>query len=701
MIHMGSHSSIPNDDQGDELISPRFLNFYESLAAGGFGLVSIGGAIVKLTDDGTEGYCLLEKKFKFEALQILADVIHRHGAAAFWQLILGYPTRAYSEADQTSFASSTLTQEDLDGLIPFYNPTIEITKEQIDIITSTFAKTAKLLQDAGFDGVELNAGHNHGLNTFLSPAWNKRTDEYGGSPENRARIMCEIIQKIKASCGKDFAVVCNFSGGEFNLDGGISVADAVATAKCVESAGADAIHSRFEVYHEAIPRYGIPRTSHETPDVDLYPEYIDQDLIYYGIDNSYGKGIFAWSGAAAEIKKNVGIPVSVSGRTDAFIGEELIKQGKLDFISICRRATADLDYCNKITSGDYDDIRPCIGCYTCADLTLHVVNARCMVNPSLLESKEYAIIPKAPTKKRVLVIGSGAAGLEAARVAALRGHTVILAEKDPALGGTLPLAALIKDFHDDFLGFSKWQVRQVEKLGVDIRLNTKVDRSFVEKEKPDVIIVAVGSSENLPNISGMDKKNVVTGEMLHKQLKTATKFFNVESLGKLSKLFIPLGKKVVLIGGGIHGLQTARFLMKRGRKVVIVEEGDELGVGMLDTNIKPNMIRWLIKENVEIHVGVKCKEITDEGLIIIDAEGNELLIEADNVVTALPMLPNLSLYEEVKDLAPEVYAIGDCNPLVIDKPYPPAKIEPVATKLAWPKFTFNAIQEAYRIVREI
>ena len=701
LIHMGSHGSLSQKGKGDAPVSSRWLCFYEGLAAGGFSLVSCGGGIVKLDDSGEKGFSTVISAWPFEGLQILADTIKKHDSRAFWQLLLGYPNRLVDPADMPSWAASALSEEELVDLIPYYRPTTELSIEQINVITDTFADSAVRLREAGFEGVEINAGHDHGLNTFLSPAWNKRTDEYGGSPENRARILCEIIRKTKERCGSDFPVVANFSGAEFGTPNGRRPAESAIIAKCAEAAGADLIHSRFEMYMPAVPELGIPRTGDSSPDVDLYPIWVGKDLSEYGIDNSYGNGKFAWVGAAAEIKKAVNIPVSVSGRTDAFIGNELIKEGKLDFISICRRAHADPDYCKKVIEGRYEDIRPCVGCNTCQDMSDHSSGPWCMVNPGASEDQEYNTILPAETKKRVLVIGSGAAGLEAARVAALRGHEVIIAERESALGGTLPLAGMMKDFHDDFLGFSKWQVRQVEKLGCDIRTKTNVDRAYVEKVAPDAIIVAVGGKEPECNIPGIDNKIVVTGEKLHDMLRTATKFFNVEKLSHLSKLYLPLGKKVVLIGGAMQGLQTARFLMLRGREVVIVEESNEFGKGMLDTGPKPNMLRWLTQQHVEMYKNVTCKEITNKGVVIVDADGNEKLIEANNVVTTLPMLPNLSLYEEVKDLAPEVYAIGDCNPLVFDEPYPSSKIEPVQTETMWPSFTVTAVREAYRIARGI
>ena len=595
MIHMGSHGCIPRDDENDLPISPRWVDFYDDLSAGGFGLVSLAGGIIKLNPEGTEGTSTIRSNFKPEGLRILADTIKKNGAAAFWQLLCGYPTRQLDQSNIPSRAASTLSQKELENLIPYYNPTIELTKEQIELLTDEFALTASILQEAGFDGVEINAGHDHGLNTFLSPAWNFRKDEYGGSPENRARIVCEINKKIKDRCGKHFVIINNVAGAELQVNGGRRVEDTVELCKYFEAAGADAIHCRYEVYHEAVPELGIPRTAHESPDVDLYPALIDKDLSDWGINNEFGNGIMGWSGAAAAIKEAVSIPVSVSGRTDAFSGEKLIREGKLDMISICRRANADRDYCKKIIEHRYDDIRPCVGCNTCYDMSAHSSNIWCMVNGVGVEGHEYSIEP-ASKKKKILIIGSGASGLECARVSALRGHDVTIAEKDNALGGSLPLAGMISDFHYDFLGFSQWQVRQVEKLGCRVLLNTVADDTLVKRIKPDVIFVCVGGAENTPDIPGIDSKIVVSGEELHSMLKKAMKFFKVESLGKLSKLYIPLGKKIVLIGGGIHGLQTAHFLMKRGREVIIIESSNEFGAGMIDCGPKPNMIRWLVQE---------------------------------------------------------------------------------------------------------
>ena len=701
LIHMGSQGNIPRKDIDENGVPQRLFDFYEALAAGGFSLVSVGGGIINFESDAVHCTSVLRTGWTPELLALLAERIHKHGAYACWQLMLNSMARRADKPGTPSLASSTLTQEDMDGLLPFYCPTTEMTHEQIDEVVRTFADVAAMLKDCGYDAIEINAGHVHGLNTFLSSAWNRRTDEYGGSPANRARIVCEIDRAIKERCGEDFPVINNLSGAEFMLDGGQTVADAVEIAKALEAAGCDALHCRYEMYHAAVPELELVRTAHEAPDIDLYPGYLEGDYSEFGINNSFGKGIAGWSGAAAAIKQAVNIPVSVAGRTDAWSGEQLIREGKVDFINICRRAIADHDYVNKALEGRFDDIRPCVGCFTCYDTSTRGVNSWCMVNGGVLEGKNYATVFPAEVKKRVLVIGSGAAGLESARVAALRGHDVILAEREPKLGGTLPLAGLINDFHEDFLAFSRWQVREVKKLGVDIRVKTEVDKAFVETIKPDVIIVAVGGAEDVPDIPGIGKSIVMTGEELHKQLKVATKYLDVQKIGMLSKLYLPLGKKVVLIGGAAQGLQTARFLMKRGREVVIVEEGPDFGAGMLDCGPKPNLLRWLFENKVEMYKSAHCKEITDQGLVIVTEEDEEKLIEADNVVTTLPFKNNLALYEQLKDLAPEVYAIGDCNPLIVTDPIPPMKLQPVYSKEEWPRFTVTAVREAWRIVREI
>lgn len=700
LVRMGAQGWEINVDFDGKNLSPRIVDYYEALAAGGSGLVTVAGGHIGLDEPSDPNVFTLGSDIHFSCIKHLADVIHKHDAVAFWQLMSPGPTIDMGQGEDVSLASSTLSKDDLEGLVNFYIPPTAVTIDQINQLVAKYADVAERLQRAGFDGVEVNSAHVHFLNTFVSKAWNRRTDEYGGDAEGRSRIVCDIVRAIKERCGKDFAIVNLISGAEYNIENATTVEDSIEVAKCLEKAGSDCIHVRYEFYHDEVPGVTI-RTAHEVPDIDLAPGSFDEDLSAYGIDTSHGKGVAAWSGAAAQIKKNIAIPVMLVGRMDAFVAEKLIEQGKIDFANICRRNIADHDYVNKIIAGAYDDIRPCVGCYTCYDMAERGMTPWCMVNGAFLGGAEYAKLEPAEQKKKVVVVGSGASGLEAARVCALRGHDVTIIEKDGKLGGSLPLAAMIKGFKEDFLKFSQWQVRQVEKLGVKKMLGTVADKALIESLSPDAVIVAVGGAENTPDIPGIGGGKVLTGETLHEMLRFFNKFFSMEMLGKLSKIWLPIGKRVVLLGGGIHGVQTAEFLVRRGRKVIIVEESDEFGSGMIDCGPKPQLIAWLRDQGVEFHSGVRCKQIVKDGVIVVDAEGGEKLIAANNVLTTLPLFNNLALCEELKAVVPEVYAVGDCNPLVMEEPYPPLVSQPMETKSVWPQFTATAVREAYRVAKTI
>jgi 2,4-dienoyl-CoA reductase (NADPH2) len=697
---MGANPWPGNVDPPDFRIPQRLIEYYGQLASGGAGLVTIAGGLVELENPQEYQNFRIDGDDCIPNMKAVADAIHAGGCPALFQIMSPYPAFDPNRAGALSLAASGLTQDEMNGLVPFLAAPREMTKEEIKTLVGRYVETCIRLKKAGFDGIELNSGHVHFHNTFLSPAWNRRTDEYGGDAEGRTRMLREIIQAVKTELGKDFVIVNLITGCEYNLKNGITVSDAMEHAKWLESAGSDAIHVRNEVYHDA--REGITvRTAHEVPDIDLYPALIDKDLSAYGIDTSFGKGIAAWSLAAGKVKEAVSIPVICSGRMDAHVADKLISAGMLDFVNHCRRSIADHEYAKKFMEGREEDVRPCTGCFTCYETSERALISWCMVNPSNLGGSEYATVPSAETKKKVLIIGSGAAGLESARVAAMRGHDVTIVEKGSMLGGTLPLAAFIKDFEEDFLGFSQWQVRQIEKLGVKVQLKTTADAAFVQKFAPDVVVVAIGGAEDTPDVPGMNNKIVITGGVLHDQMRTATKFLNTTTLGKLSKMFLPLGKRIVIMGGSLHGVQTARFLVARDREVVIVETSSEIGSGLYDCGPKPQMLKWLLDQGAGFIANASFKEVTNKGLVIINRDGNEELIEADNVITALPMLDNLTLFDELRPLVPEIYAIGDCNRLVIDVPLPPLIVQPVDTKSVWPSYTSTAIREAYRIMREV
>jgi NADPH-dependent 2,4-dienoyl-CoA reductase/sulfur reductase-like enzyme len=256
--------------------------------------------------------------------------------------------------------------------------------------------------------------------------------------------------------------------------------------------------------------------------------------------------------------------------------------------------------------------------------------------------------------------------MEAARVSAMRGHEVILYEKGHKLGGLLPLASLVKGHEGEYLmEFVRYLQRQVTKMGIDIRTGKEFDLSLIEELKPDAVIVAMGGIPTVPEIPGINRRNVVSVPKLHRMLKFYLRFLSPELLGKLTKIWMPIGKNVVIIGGGLQGCELAEFLVKRGRKVTIVEAAEKLGEGVPERKQHP-LFRWLQKKGVTMLAGVKYEEITENGLTIVTKEGERRTIEGDTIIPAVPLLTNTGLLETLKGKVAEVYIIGDCvEPKVI------------------------------------
>ena len=648
--------------ENDLHMQPEVLAFYEGIARGGVGLLIVESPTIDYPRGvrWPERYRIDEDKY-IPGLRELVGIIHKHGCPTFmqmnhdgpWQVKLPFVPRPMYEGAPIGASPVHFESEgDFHAETPH-----ALTVEEIQEIVDKFASAAVRAQKAGFDGVDINAASSHLLHNFFSPFWNKRTDAYGGSVENRARFAMEVIREIKKRAGTDFPVSVIMNGIEIGQ--GIGVPDsqcltheeARGIAKCLQAAGADAlqVRSHFLGYH--VGAYLTDALFYPAPPIPIesFPKAYDASDL----------GVAANVPAAAGIKSAVTIPVTVVAKLDADIGERILREGKVDFIAMTRRLLADPDYPRKIAEGRLDDIQPCTGCDNCLG------SRRCRINGLL--GTPYNTIEKAPKKKKVLVIGGGPAGMSAARVSALRGHDVTLYEKSTMLGGLLPIASIVKGNRPEDLSLIiNYFSRQLAKLGVKVELGKEANLSVVESMKPDVVFLATGGTSTVPKIPGIDGPNVVSGAALHQRLKLALKFFKPDTIRKLTQFYMPMGKRVVVIGGAIQGCELAEYLTKRGRKVTVVEKSPMIGDGMVDALLCYLLI-WFRKNGVTLISGVKeYVEITGKGLTIVTADGKKQTIEADSIVTALPLTPNDELLNGLKAKVPEVYAVGDCRePLLI------------------------------------
>jgi 2,4-dienoyl-CoA reductase (NADPH2) len=654
IIKTGAGTFMWHEDE--TRMNAAILAYYESLARGGVGLLIVESPTIDYPRGARwqQRYRIDDDKY-VEGLSELVRLIHRYDCPTFMQMNHDGPWQRALLGMQPFFegqpvAASPIT---LKSANDFHNETPhELTIAEIEEIIDKFASAAVRAHKAGFDGVDINAASSHLLHNFLSPFWNRRQDIYGGSAENRARFVTSIVKEIKKRLGNDFPVSVCINAREYGRLAGIAdekcitVEDAKATARLLQAAGADAIHVRSHWLGYHVGAY--------LPDLLFYPEPPIPPKSFPKEYDVKHRGA-AWNvNLAAEIKQAVSIPVMVVAKLDPRLGEKALREGKADFIAMTRRLQADPELPNKVAAGRLDDIAPCTACENCLG------SRRCRINAFM--GKDYNTVEKAEKKKKVIVIGAGPAGLEAARVAALRGHDVTLYDRLTKLGGLLPIAAMVKGTDlEDLPAMVKYFQRQLKKLGVKVKLGTEISAATVQDIKPDALIVAGGGVPAVPDIPGINRPNVISNAELHSKLKFYLRFLGPKTLRWLTRFYLPVGKRVVIIGGSLHGCELGEFLTKRGRKVTIVEKSVTLGQGMVDV-IMAYLFNWFRKKGVMLIGGVKeYVEITDKGLTIMDKDGVKQTLEADTVIPALPLKPDLALYESLKGKVPEIYAIGDCQ----------------------------------------
>jgi len=483
----------------------------------------------------------------------------------------------------------------------------------------------------------------------LSRVQNKRQDKYGcGSLGNRARFSVEILQRVRGLVGADFVVGVRMCAKEWGHELGTTLEEAIDFAKMFEQAGTDYLQ---------LSAYGYGAFfGAALPDMVLYPEPAEEAKIF-----ARRMSTGALIPEAAAIKKAVSIPVSGVGRLDYRIGERILEEGKVDMVCIGRNLMADPEFPKKLIEGREEDIRPCAGCNNCYHLVVHLNQpVQCRMN-AFAGNETTMVMKPAERRRKIMVVGAGPAGMEAARVAAERGHEVTLYDRAHEIGGLLPLAAFIKGTtNDNLVDVIRYYKTQLKKLGVKVHLGKEVDVGLVNEVGPDVVILATGGKPTPHGIPVNNGAQVVTTEQLKRRAGKFISLFGVRLMRALTRIFLPIGKKVVVVGGDLAGLEAAEFLVKRGKQVTVVEQGEKLGEGMPI----PWLIRllpWMEAKNVSVFTGVKYQEITSKGITITTRDGEPKTTEADTVMVITKYSQNNELYEALKGKAPELYLIGDAK----------------------------------------
>ena len=640
---------------GDSMVA-----YYERLAKGGVGYLTVESCGVEYPQGIQHAHYDGEKLLGGVQLHIdddkhipqfkrVSDASHKHGCPCSVQLQHAgawNPTGLLPKRDTK--APSTMTKDMLPG--PDFVECREMTRDEIEEMIEIWVSAALRVYKAGFDGVEINHGTVHQGAMFMSRVWNRRTDEFGPqSYENRTRFLRECISRTKKRSSGNFAVTCLMNGIEFRNPKGTTLEEGAQMVKLVAEV-ADGVNLRAHSYGH---RGGLIQ-----PDKICYP-VTPTDLPELDWSRQGRGATVPLVENAKKLVKNT--PIWTACRLDHVIGEEYLRKGSLDFVGMTRRLLADPDLPNKVREGRTEDIRTCHGCLHCFDVRNKNQRLECRVNATLGReiNPDYQPQP-VPKKKKVLVVGGGPAGMEAAIQASERGHEVVLYEKASYLGGCVPVASIVKELEtEDMNQFVKYQETQMKKLGVKVHVGKEADAGTVKKEKPDAVIVAVGAAHTTFNIPGGDSKKVVPSEKLHNRLKSLLKIFSPAQLQKLTNYYMPVGKKNVIVGGELHGCELTEFVIKRGRTAAMVHDGpkENLGKGMIVDDLE-NLWPWLRKNNVPIYTEAKYDQVTDKGLEITTKEGEKVLLEADNIMYTQDLVPDNTLYDQIKSMVPEIYNVG-------------------------------------------
>ena len=596
----------------------RFLAYHEARAKGGVGLDIVENANVDTVGGAGLPFGLNIDDDKYiPGLRKLAQTIKKNGAKACLQI---YHGSIWIKGEQRPVMGAELPRE--------------LSVDDIQYIIQKFVAGARRAKEAGFDAIEIHGANINGQTQFRSRVWNTLKNKYGGSVENRARFMCDTLKAVRKEVGKNFPLWCRTSiyevyyvkGGKV-AEYGVTLQDTLVHVPMFVAAGANAIHlSQGGFYDYAWQYFTMCPTEADGP-----APYLD---------------------LVEQVKKTVSVPVIAAASITPEIGDQAIKQGKLDFVAMGRALQADPDLPIKIARGREKDIRPCILCNHCIETLPWAEGIVCVVNPALGMEKEFEI-KKAAKPKKVVIVGGGPGGMEAARVAALRGHQVTLYEKERKLGGQLILAAIPP--HKQVINkLTAYMVHQLRKLKVKVVLGKAITAAEIKKAKPDVVILAAGvkplirTSEDILGIDTL--KNVVTAE---------------DVLAGKAKV----GNKVFIIGGDLVGCETAEFLADQGKQVTIARRSQFMA-NKMNPDMRMLLVDRLRNKGVRMLTGVQYQQALDRGVRVhlrggitsmaeIAADGLKS-IPADTIVLAAGSVPNNELKEAIEKAGIEVKCVGDC-----------------------------------------
>lgn len=650
----------------DGTCGERMMSFHEEQAKGGAGLI-ISGVVGVAWPTGAvlpHQTAISEDRF-IDGLSEAVKRVHRHGGKIAAQLHHGglnalhsaeafdVPLWApcYPPAAEGDFATYFLPEE-MAIFAPTKMPKIKVMDQaDIDLVVSQFAAGARRAKAAGFDGIEIHSAHGYLLSSFISPKTNSRTDNYGGPIENRLRLLLEIIAAIRAEVGSDFPLWCKLDAWEAGKQGGITIEDAKIAAKMVEAAGVDAV--TVSSYHNsAVGKLHSGSNIPHEPETNIP--------------------------AATAIKAVVGIPVIASGRVELEAGNGHIGNRQYDFLALGRKVLADPALPKKLIEGRPDLIRPCVYCYTCVSAIYTKEPVRCAVNPAT--GNEWHKKPHRVSGEAYAVIGGGPGGMEAACQLAEAGNRVTLFEKSDRLGGTLRFASLAYPANEKLL---EWLKARVKRSNIDVRLNTEATPEMLKALKPNAVVVATGGRRDMPELAGGDLPHVFSGDDMRnlllaqssKALERKTGLLtrmatgigaatgltaNLEFVRKVSHAWMPLGNRIVIIGGELVGLELAEFLIERGRKVTVIEAGGKVGRGLMLVR-RARLVSELIEHGVDLRTSATDIAITRTDVSFTDKEGQTQTVAADHVIVATGATGDTALAERLRAEGFTVHVAGDAN----------------------------------------